>query len=54
MRVDGHAQRKGTELMAHFWYQIAAGTVVTLRATSLGGQQCNAIWRLREAPDMQQ
>ena len=52
--IDGHAQRKGTELMAHFWYRIVAGTVITLRSTSLGGQQCNAIWRLREAPDMQQ
>ncbi|WP_396332608.1 hypothetical protein [Burkholderia anthina] len=52
--IDGHAQRKGTELMAHFWYRIAAGAVITLRSTSLGGQQCNAIWRLREAPDMQQ
>ncbi|MBY4864983.1 MULTISPECIES: hypothetical protein [Burkholderia] len=52
--IDGHAQRKGTELMAHFWYRIVAGAVITLRSTSLGGQQCNAIWRLREAPDMQQ
>lgn len=52
--IDGHAQRKGTELMAHFWYRIAAGSVITLRSTSLGGQRCNAIWRLREAPDMQQ
>ncbi|MCA3876309.1 MAG: hypothetical protein IOC41_23825, partial [Burkholderia sp.] len=54
VRVDGQAQRKGTELMAHFSYQVAAGAVITLRSTSLGGQQCNAIWRLREAPDMQQ
>ena len=52
--VDGQPQRKGTELMAHFWYQVVAGTVITLRSTSLGGQQCNVIWRLREAPDMQQ
>ncbi|KVU53004.1 hypothetical protein [Burkholderia cepacia] len=52
--VDGQPQRKGTELTAHFTYRIAPGTVVTLRSTSLGGQQCNAIWRLREAPDMQQ
>ncbi|WP_063551877.1 hypothetical protein [Burkholderia territorii] len=52
--IDGHAQPKGTELMAHFWYRIVAGTVITLRSTSLGGQQCNAIWRLRETSDMQQ
>ncbi|KUY67798.1 hypothetical protein WI25_21295 [Burkholderia cepacia] len=52
--VDGQAHRKGIEPMAHFWYQITAGTVITLRSTSLGGQQCCAIWRLREAPDMQQ
>ncbi|WP_227791619.1 hypothetical protein [Burkholderia sp. BE17] len=53
MLVDGHAQRNGTEPMVHFWYRVAAGAVITLRWTSLGGQQCNAIWRLRAAPDMQ-
>ncbi|MCR4465740.1 hypothetical protein [Burkholderia sp. SCN-KJ] len=52
--IDGQAQHKGPDLMTHFWYRISAGTVITLRSTSLGGQQCNAIWRLREAPDMQQ
>ncbi|MGT0196419.1 hypothetical protein ACJ51O_19565 [Burkholderia pyrrocinia] len=53
MLADGQAQRKGTGLMAHFRYRVAAGSVITLRSTSLGGQQRNAIWRLREAPDMQ-
>jgi hypothetical protein len=52
--VDGQAYRKGIESMAHFWSQITAGAVITLRSTSLGGQQCRAIWRLRDAPDMQQ
>ncbi|WP_321807272.1 hypothetical protein [Burkholderia sp. BCC1993] len=52
--IDGQAQRKGPDLMTHFWYRISAGTVITLRSTSLGGQQCNTIWRLREASDMQQ
>ncbi|KFL53623.1 MULTISPECIES: hypothetical protein [Burkholderia] len=54
MLADGQAQRKGTGLMAHFRYRVAAGSVITLRSTSLGGQQRNAIWRLREAQDMQQ
>ncbi|MGS0891419.1 hypothetical protein ACVBGC_02475 [Burkholderia stagnalis] len=52
--IGADVQRKGTELMAHFWYHVTAGTVITLRSTSLGGQQCNAIWRLRETPDMRQ
>lgn len=54
MLADGHAQRNGTEPMAHFRYRVAAGAAVTLRSTSRGGQQCNAIWRLREAQDMHQ
>ncbi|AWV03761.1 hypothetical protein DM992_31735 [Burkholderia sp. JP2-270] len=54
MLVDGQAQRKGTELMVHFRYRVAAGAVITPRSTSLGGQQRNAIRRLREASDLQQ
>ncbi len=54
MPADGLAQRKSTEPMAHFRYRVAAGAVITLRSTSRGGQQCNAIWRLCEAQDMQQ
>ncbi|WGS46891.1 hypothetical protein LFL97_32365 [Burkholderia sp. JSH-S8] len=52
--IDGRTYCKGTELMGHFSHRVSAGTVIVLRSTSIGGQQCNAIWRLREASDIQQ
>ena len=54
VEIDGHTFRKGKDLMTHFWHPISAGTVIVLRSTSLGGQLCNAIWRLRDAPEIQQ
>jgi len=36
----------------HFGVSLSAGAPLSLRSTSLGGQLCSVIWRLREQPDM--
>lgn len=37
----------------HFCLSLSAGSTISLRSTSLGGQLCSAIWRLCEQPDME-
>jgi hypothetical protein len=44
--------RKQKDSIGHFTISLSAGATLSLHSTSLGGQLCSAIWRLREQPDM--
>jgi hypothetical protein len=53
VEVGGETFRKKNHAIGHFSTSVSAGATISLLSTSLGGQLCSAIWRLREQPDME-
>ena len=51
VEVGGARFRKQKDSIGHFRISSLAGSTLLLRSTSLGGQLCSALWRLREQPD---
>jgi hypothetical protein len=54
VEIGGNKFYKQKDLATHFKFHMRAGERILLRSKSLGGQLCDAIWRLRETAEMKQ
>jgi hypothetical protein len=54
VEIGGNKFYKQKDLATHFKFFMRSSEKIVLRSKSLGGQLCDAIWRLRETAEMKQ